>query len=567
MKERKPTLVILAAASLLLAACTGGANADSSKSVLSSSSSSSSSSQESVKSRYSLSVETDREGVSVVDLDGNPLLNEYEEDTKVSFKIKGVETYSVRVILNEFQLKNDEGVYSFFMARNSVLSVETELKNFYVTFSGETKIKEVFVDKDGNELDDQSGSYFAGDDVYFMLSPLASSESLTHDDVFYYYDHCYSLSLDGKEILPDENGVYAVTFLSNDAPISITSHEHDFSAETCAYCHKSIEEIAIHETQETAEITYNSTVKGWKIAHSEGVSTAEIVIRKDYLLSLFATKGDELQLCFGNGASFGEKDSEGNAMITPVNIYTRSGDASGKKGNLDVIKRLTDFGDDSSEDQKAYFSIYKSQIEEEGIDGNLYIYVNFGGNWSYASPSVCPAIFLYGIEAPKEPNGLALFNGNTDSFGKSSCEYTEGLGYELTPDSDSSTGTTLARGIIPSSALSFYKQRNKSKITFVICEPFDGSASQISNTFFSAQVWTTSSNYIAYNVVIGTGVAGAFDNDGTAVGTYSLTYDLASSLGENWDSSNIIVDIGIHFSHTNALSDPSAYIHAITFAE
>lgn len=567
MKERKPTLLILAAASLLLAACAGGNNADSSKAASSSSSSSSSTSQESAKSRYSLAVETDREGVSVVDLDGNPLLGEYEEDTKVSFKIMGAESYSIRVILNEFQLKNVEGVYSFVMARNSVLSIETELKNYYVTFSGETKIKEVFVDKDGNELDDQSGSYLAGDDVYFVLSPLASSESLTHDDVLYFYDSCYTPSLNGKAIDPDENGVYALPSLSGDAAISITSHRHDFSAESCAYCHKTKEELAIHETQETAEITYNSTLKGWKIAHTEGLSAAEIVIRKDYLLSLFDAQGDELQLCFGNGDAFGEKDTKGNAMITPVNIYTRSGDASGKKGSLDVVKRLTEFGDDSSADQKGYFSIYRNQIEEEGIDGNLYIYVNFAGNYTYASPDVCPAIFLYGIASPKAPSGLALFNGDTDSYGKSVCEYTEGVGYKLTPASDSANKDTMARGIIPSSALSFYKKRNKSKITFVFSEPFDGSSSHITTTAFSSFTWNGKATNIATNVLIGTGAAGAFDNDGKTIGTYSLTYDLAAALGENWDSSNIYVVFGFAFAHTNQLQDPSAYIHAITFAE
>lgn len=567
MKERKPALLILAAASLLLSACGGGNNAVSTSGSSESRTSSDSSSASSVKSRFSLSIGTDREGVSVVDLDGNALLNEYEEDVKVSFLIKGAEQYDVRVILNEFTLKNDEGVYSFIMARNSVLSVETELKNYYVTFSGESNISKVFIDKEGNELDDQSGSYTSGEEVYFMLAPLSGNAGLTRDNVFYFHEHCYVLTLEGKELSPDKNGVYTLPSISSDAAINIETHEHDFSADSCSYCHRSKEELAIHETQETAEVEYNEAVKGWKIAHSEGLSAAEIVIRKEYLLSLFDAQGDELQLCFGNGAAFGEKDTKGNAMITPVNIYTRSGDASGKKGSLNVVKRLTEFGDDSSEDQKGYFSFSRSQIEEEGIDGNLYIYVNFSGNWSYSSPDVCPAIFLYGIAAPEAPSGLSLFNGTTDSYGKSECEYYEGLGYKLTPASDSTLGTKMARGIIPASALSFYKKRNQSKITFVISEPFDGSSSQISTTFLTAQTWTGSSNYVAHNVIIGTGTAGTFDNDGVTVGTYSLTYDLSSCLGENWESNDIIVDIGIHFDHANMLKDPAAYIHAITFSE
>lgn len=567
MKERKPALLVLAAASLLLSACAGGNNDSISTSSKGGESSSSETSSSSLKARYVLSASVDREGISIVDLNGDPLLMEYEEDTKVSFRLEGAEQYDVRVILNEFQLKNVEGVYSFFMARDSVLTVETEAKNYYVTFSGEAKITEVFVDENGNQLDNQTGSYRFGENAYFMLSPLSAETGLTRDDVFYYYEHCYVLSLDGKELTPDEKGLYTLPSISGNAHVSISTYEHDFSADSCAYCHKTKGELAIHETQETAEIEYNKNLKGWKIGHSEGLSSAEIVIRKEYLLSLFEEQGDELQLCFGNGAAFGEKDTNGNAMITPVNIYTRSGDASGKKGSLDVVKRLTEFGDDSSEDAKGYFSFTRSQIEEEGIDGNLYIYVNFAGNWSYSSPNVCPAIFLYGIAAPEAPSGLALFNGATDTFGKSSCEYTEGLGYKLTPSSDSSTGTKMARGIIPSSALSFYKNRSRSKITFVISEPFDGSASQISNTFFTAQVWTGSSTYIVHNVVIRTGVAGAFDNDGTAVGTYSLTYDLASSLGENWGGYDIIVDFGIHFAHTNMLQDASAYLHEITFSE
>ncbi len=564
MKERKPALLVLAAASLLLSACGGGNNVVSSSSS-SESSPSDSSSSSSVKSIFSLSISTDREGVSIVDLNGNALLNEYEEDTKISFLIQGAEQYDVRVILNEFTLKNSEGVYSFIMARDSVLLVETELKNYYVTFSGESNISKVFVDKDGNELDDQSGSYVYGEDAYFMLAPLTGDEGLTRDNVFYFYDHCYVLTLEGKELSPDENGVYALPSLSSNAAISIETHEHDFSADFCSYCHQSKEELAIHETQETAEVEYNATVKGWKIAHSEGLSAAEIVIRKNYLLSLFDAQGDELQLCFGNGAAFGEKDSKGNAMITPVNIYTRSD--SGKKGSLDVVKRLTEFGDDASEDQKGYFSFSRSQIEEEGIDGNLYIYVNFAGNWSYSSPEVCPAIFLYGIAAPKAPSGLSLFNGTSDSYGKSTCEYSEGLGYKLTPASDNTLGTKMARGIIPASALSFYKKRNQSKITFVLSEPFDGSSSQISTTFLTAQTWTGSSNYVVQNAIIGTGTEGSFDHDGVTIKTYSLTYDLSSCLGENWESNNIIVDIGIHFDHDNMLKDPSAYIHAITFSE
>lgn len=561
MNSKKKGLILLASAALLLCGCSNSP-LDSSEIASSASIDSSfpSSSLPAAKKRYSLSVSANQEGVSVVDLEGNPLAGEYEEDTQVSFRILGAERFEVRVVFNEYTLKSVDGVYSFLMARNSSLSVIASLKSFRLSFSGEERVSPIFTDENGTPIENQNGVYSAGETAYFTIARAGE----TNADYFYFYEHCYEARVGETVIEPNADGVYALTDLSDNQEIVISSHEHLIENGECRYCHKKEKELAVYQTSETATVEFNPEVGGWQIGHLEGKTTGEFVISKSYLVSLFDKEGDVLSLYFGNGKSFGFTPESGNALSMGINIYTKNPE-TGVKG-IDCVARPFTFGDDGSLDQKASYSIKRDDIVNDAVDGKLYIYVNFGDNVS-STDYKCPYLFLYDIKAPDAPKGNAVMQGDGDVYAKTSSTYEEGLGYTLKSDSGSSN-PTLVRGILSSEGLRYAKSMGQSKVTFVLSDSFDGNTS-MGDVYFSFFTWTHASGFTfaIADALLSSFEQGSFEADGKVIKTYSVTIDLQGTFGDGWENLTLWAAIGKESGADHCLKGDSAYIHEILFTK
>ncbi len=565
MKVNPKAAVTFLATLLLLGACAEEGAISSNSSSLSSSSSSSSSSQ--IKAKYSLSITCDDPSISVTDLSGNPLLNEYEEDAKVSFKIEGPSNYTIRAYLNDFQLKAKDGAYSFIMARNSNLVIEWEMASYHISFTGIEKMKVAYCDSDGSPLSTEPTSFEKGDDVYFTLAP--------NEDVdkrfTYFYNHCYEARI-GSNKLEEDNGVYKIEGIEQNLAVEIITYEHEFEDGKCKHCHKSEEELAIHQTNETADVSYDAAVGGWKISAILGQDKSEIAIRKSYFLSLFDKYGDTLEISFGNGHSFGYDASNGNPMRTPMSMETRS--------ETGLVKRFTDgyfypdsLGDDGSDDYRSFIKVERADIEDEQCDGYVYMYFNYGGNSTFVTSgkdaTEVYSAFIYSIAAAvthpaAEPRPQTVVIGDGSTF-VTGVTYQKDLGYVLTP---ATSGATIARATLSAPALAYYRENGHSKVTFEISEPFDGSSSNIATTFFSFAPWTsTGFNFAVENAVIGDYEKGNFINGDKTITTYKATFDLLSLYGERWNETGTFYFwFGIHFDHSNKLRDPAAYVHSITFA-
>lgn len=560
MNSKKKGLILLTSAALLLCGCS---NPSSNSSEISSSSpidsSSPSSSVPAVKQRYALSVSVNQEGVSVVDLDGNPLSGEYEEDTKVSFRILGAEFYEVRVILNEYTLKNVDGVYSFLMARDSSLTVIASVKSCHLTFAGDKKVSPVFTDENGTPIESQNGIYSAGQSAYFIIGRAGD----TNADYLYFYDHCYEASVGEKKIEANANGVYSLGELSSNQEITIISHEHSIENGECRYCHQQEKVLAIHQTDQTATVEYVPEVGGWKIGHQPDRTYGEIAISKTYLISLFDKEGDVLNFYFGNGKSFGFTPESGNALSMAIDIYTKN--AVGNKG-IDRVLRPIELGNDGSADEKGVYSLKRADIDNEIVDGNLYIYVDFQNNPS-SETYKSPYLFLYDIKAPSAPSGSAVMKGDSDTYAKTAVTFEEGLGYTLKSESGSSN-PTLVRGILSSEGLSYAKNKGQSKITFVLSDSFDGNTS-MGDVYFSFFTWTHASGfaYAVTDALLSSFEQGSFEASGKTIKTYSVTIDLQEKFGSNWETLTLWAAIGKESGADHCLKGDSAYIHEILFTK
>ena len=569
MKGRKTSSALLLAASLMLSAC-GAKQADSSSVSSSSFSSSAPISSSIEKAKYSLfvSIANDDPLISISDVNGKPLLAEYEEDTKVSFKVTGPDDYSIRVYLNDFQLKSSDGTYSFLMARNSVIAIEGVLATYCVSFNGIENITLSYCDEEGNALKENPERFVKGEDAYFSLS-VNESQDKRHT---YFHSHCFVPSIGDDALTPNENGVYKIESIKKDVTVNVHAYEHEFQDGKCVHCHKSEEVLAVHETNETADVTYNEDAKGWKISAIGGKKISEVAIRKAYLLSLFEKHGDTLELSFGNGYSFGYDQANGNPMRTVMSMETRSEEGR-IKWYTDSYFSPDSLGDDGSDDYRSFIKIERSDIEDERCDGNIYLYFNYESNSTFLTEgkdttevySSFITIDKAVDHAPAEPRPATVLVGDSDTY-VTNVTYQKGLGYVLTP---ATSGASCIRMTLSASALGFYREQGRCKVTFEISEPFDGSASNIASTFFSFAPWTSNGfSALVENAVIGDYESGSFVNGDKTIKTYKASFDLAAKFGENWDEvGTYYVWFGIHFEHSNKFRDSAAYIHSIAFTK
>ena len=567
MKGKKTSSVLLLAASLILSAC-GADHVDSDLSSSSSPSSSDSSPSSVVKAKYSLSITNDDPSISISDMDGNSLLSEYEEDAVVSFKVTGPDNYVIRVYLNDFQLKSSDGTYSFLMARNSKIVVEGEIATYHVSFTGISMVSLSYCDSEGNPLTETPESFTKGEDVYFSLG---ANETVDKRHT-YFHSHCFVPKIKDIVLTPNDNGVYKIEDIKKNTSVEVVTYEHEFQDGNCIHCHKSEEALAVHQTNETADVTYNETAKGWKISAVAGKKASEVAIRKAYLLSLFEKHGDTLELSFGNGHSFGYDQANGNPMRTTMSMETRS-ETSRVKWYTNAYFAPDSLGDDGSDDYRSYIKIERSDIENEACDGNIYLYFNYESNSTFVTEGKdTTEVYSAFITIDKavahptpEPRPATVLIGDSDTY-ITNVSYQKDLGYVLTPKT---AGATCIRTTLSSSALSLYREQGRSKVTIEISEPFDGSTSNIADTLFSFAPWTsTGFNALVENGVVGNYEKGSFVNGDKTITTYKATFDLASKFGANWDSvGTYYLWIGIHFEHSQKFRDSAAYIHSITFAE
>ncbi len=567
MKGKKTSSVLLLAASLLLSACATD-HVDNDVSSSSPSSTSDSSPSSVVKAKYSLSITNDDPLISISDMDGNPLLNEYEEDTVVSFKVVGPDNYTIRVYLNDFQLKSSDGTYSFLMARNSNIVIEGVIATYHVSFTGISMISLSYCDSEGNVLAETPESFVKGEDVYFSLS---ANESVDKRHT-YFHSHCFVAKIKDTVLTPNDKGVYKIEGIKKNTAVDVIAYDHEFQDGECVHCHKSEETLAIHQTNETADVTYNETAKGWKISAVAGKKVSEVAIRKAYLLSLFEKHGDTLELSFGNGYSFGYDQANGNPMRTTMSMETRN-ETGRVKWYTNAYFAPDSLGDDGSDDYRSYIKIERSDIEDEACDGNIYLYFNYESNSTFVTEgkdttevySAFITIDKAVTHAPADPRPATVLIGDSDSF-ITNVSYQKDLGYVLTPKT---AGASCIRMTLSASALSFYREQGRSKVTIEISEPFDGSTSNIADTLFSFAPWTsTGFNALVENGVVGSYEQGSFTNGDKTITTYKASFDLASKFGANWDSvGTYYIWFGIHFTHLQQFRDSAAYIHSITFTE
>ena len=554
---KKNIALLLLASSAILASCGIQENPSSTSSSSSSSSSSQgTSSSVAPKKNYSLQVTSNYDKVKVVDLNGDELQNEYEEDTLVSFKVLESEKYSVRIYLNDCRLKEKEGVYSFLMARDSVLSIDASDKTFKVHMEEDEAAKLLFTNEDGTILDSQNGEYVVGSDVYFTLDAKAGKNVA-------FYTTCYRPILNGEELHRNENGVYKISSLAKDETLTLQTGKHQFDADKCKVCEKDAKTTGIF-AKNTAKMEYNAALGGWKIEWEPDTKSAELVIGREYLEYLF---GDSpaLEFTFGNGKKFGYTAAKGYSIAAAVNFSTHGAEG----GNIyDNTFRPLSYGS-AGEDQLSTVSLPRSVMEANNIDGNLYIYVDFGNNPSTDEANPIPYFFIYGIEAEKEPALAELLPSHNEGYDCVS-EFVPDCGIKLTKVNEEDPAL---RSILAKRYLSYFKGLGKSKMKLVFSEPFDGSQSSLAQTLFSvgtkggAFSKGDEKGYLAHFVEIGSYEKGSFENNGKTITTYTVTYDLKAAYGENWDSDDILFQFGVHFDHPNKLKDKSAYVHDIAFIE
>lgn len=551
---KKNIALLLLASSALLSSCVMN-EAISSSSASSTPSSTTPSSSVTPKKTYSLSVTTNYDKVKLVDIDGNDLKNEYLEDTLVSFKVFESEKYSARIYLNDFRLKDKDGVYSFLMARDSVISIDASDKTYKVRMEEDEGAVLLFTDETGTALNDQSGEVVIGNDIYFTLSPKAGKNVI-------FYTTCYKPFLNGEELHRNENGVYKVSSLTKDETLTFEKGKHQFENGRCVKCEQEAKLIGMF-AKNNAKIEYNTTVKGWKIEQDPETKSGELVFGKEYLLSLLGDS-NALEFTFGNGKKFGYTATKGSAINMGISFSTHGESGGNVYENTFRPGQLNPAG----EDLLCTFSLSRSIIEADGIDGNLYLYIDYGNNPSCEGAALIPYFFIYGIEAEKAPTLDKLMPSHTEGFNCVS-EYIPGCGVKLTKVNESDTAL---RTILAKRYLTYYKELGKSKMKVAYSEPFDGSASSLAKTLLligskNGAFSGGGESFLANFVEMGSYEKGSFDNNGKTITTYTATYDLKAAYGENWDDDDILFQFGVHFEHDQKLKDKSAYVHDITFIE
>ena len=553
---KKKIALLLLATSSILASCVGTETPSSSSSDSSSSSSSHSSSSVAPKKSYSLKIVTNYDKVKLVDIDGEALKNEYLEDTLVSFKVFESEKYSARIYLNDFRLKEKDGVYSFLMARDSVLSIDATDKTYKVRMQEDEAASLLFTDEAGNALENQSGEGTIGSDVYFTL---ASKDGKTVP----FYTTCYQIFLDGEKLSRNENGLYKIASLSKDETLTLEKEKHQYENGYCIHCGTDANVIGVFP-KNNAKVEYNKTLKGWRIERDPETNAGEVVLEKEYLLYLLGD-GAALELTFGNGKKFGYTALKGDAITTAISISTHGTDG---KNVYETVFRPVQYGG-TGEEGLCTFSLSRSVLEADGIDGNLYLYIDYANNPSCDESNPIPYFFVYGIEREKEPTLEKLLPSHKDGFNSVS-EFIEGCGVKLTKTDDNTSGAL--RTCLSKTYLTYYKNLGKSKMKVAYSEPFDGSTSTLSQTLLlvgslNGAFTTGKESYLANFVEMGSYEKGSFKNGEKDITTYTATYDLKEAYGENWDDDDILFQFGVHFEHSQMLKEKSVYVHNITFIE